>query len=556
MSTAPGTPGTPGTPGAASLKQQVSRAITWNTLFAPLKTIIELSANLIILNVLSVPQVGILRVVTAAAGTLGVWVDMGIDRALPRFIPELEQEQGRAAVRRFMRVIFLIKLALLLVFSSVALLFAGRFIAHLLAGVEQLPPRIDAAARAAVEHDILTLAPWLIATVLVLVALGSFYDGLMAYLVSYFRQRAWNLITLSGDVIQPTTAAVLVLSGFGVAGVLVALVLTPTISVLLAGWQVLTGLVGQHTHTPTAASSAAKGTGQQTRLWSRFALYTAMSHVLNLSDYVMSWLFAIFLLDNLAQVGLYTVGTAMVRQALALLYRPLVGVQVPLFTRVKAGDADLPATYAAVGRLLALVLLPGGVGLVLVARELILVQYPDFAGAELVIYLLTPFLFLETFMSSAQIVLQVYERYRLLLLSRAATLLVLPLMLWLAPAYGMVGAALAVGGGRVLIGVTAVLLAQPTFHLRYSWRFFGRVALATLAMAGIVLGLKHLLRLDEVGSAVAARLLAAVPLLGVMLVGALCFVVALRLLGGLEPQDRRWILEQRVPFKRWLVRLL
>jgi hypothetical protein len=456
-----------------------------------------------------------------------------------------------------MRVIFLIKLALLLVFSGVALLFAGHFIAHLLAGVEQLPPRIDAAARAAVEHDILTLAPWLIATVLVLVALGSFYDGLMAYLVSYFRQRAWNLITLSGDVIQPMTAAVLVLSGFGVAGVLVALVLTPTISVLLAGWQVLTGLVGQPpSPTAPAASSAAQRTEQPPRLWSRFALYTAMSHVLNLSDYVMSWLFAIFLLDNLAQVGLYTVGTAMVRQALALLYRPLVGVQVPLFTRVKAGDADLPATYAAVGRLLALVLLPGGVGLVLVARELILVQYPDFAGAELVIYLLTPFLFLETFMSSAQIVLQVYERYRLLLLSRAATLLVLPLMLWLAPAYGMVGAALAVGGGRVLIGVTAVLLAQPTFHLRYSWRFFGRVALATLVMASVVLGLKHLLRLDEVGTAVAARLLAAVPLLGVMLAGALCFVVALRLLGGLEPQDRRWILEQRIPFKRWLVRLL
>jgi O-antigen/teichoic acid export membrane protein len=246
----------------------------------------------------------------------------------------------------------------------------------------------------------------------------------------------------------------------------------------------------------------------------------------------------------------------MVRQALALLYRPLVGIQVPLFTRVKGGDAQLAETYAAIGRLLALVLLPGGAGLVLLARELILVQYPDFAGAALVIYLLTPFLFLETFLSSAQIVLQVYERYRLLLLSRAVTLVVLPLMLWAAPTYGLVGAALSVGGGRVLMGLTAAVLAQREFHLRYSWRFFGRVALSTVVMAGVVLALKHLLALDQIGTGVTERLVAAVPLLGVMALGAACFVLVLRLLGGLEPQDRRWLLEQRLPLKRWIVKIL
>lgn len=546
-------------PRTSSLKQQVSRAITWNTLFAPLKTIIELSANLIILNVLALPQVGILRVITAAAGTLGVWVDLGIDRALPRFIPELEQQQGRTALRRFMAFIFIFKVVLLVLFSAGALFFSDRFIAHLLTGVEQLPAHIDDAARAAVEQDILTLAPWLIATVLLLVALGSLYDGLMAYLISFFRQRAWNLITLSGDLIQPTLAAALVLSGYEVMGVLAALVVTPLVGVGLAGWQVAQSFVTTPSESRAASQSASspEGTGQlSTALWRRFLTYTGVSHILNLSDYVMSWLFAIFLLNNLAHVALYSVGTAMVRQALALLYRPLVGIQVPLFTRVKGGDAGLPETYAAIGRLLALVLLPGGAGLILLAHELILVQYPQFADAALVIYLLTPFLFLETFLSSAQIVLQVYERYRLLLLSRAVTLVVLPVMLWAAPAYGLIGAALSVGGGRVLMGLTAALLAQRAFHLRYSWRFFGRVAAATVVMASVVVGLKHLLALDQVGPTVAERLAAALPLLGVIVAGSACFVVVLRFLGGLEPEDRRWIMEQRLPLKRWIVRLL
>lgn len=550
----------------SSLKQQVSRAITWNTLFAPLKTIIELSANLIILNVLTVPQVGILRVITAAAGTLGVWVDLGIDRALPRFIPELEQQQGRVALRRFMVLIFLFKIALLVVFSIGALFFSDRFIEHLLHGVEQLPARIDAAARLAVQNDITTLAPWLIATVLLLVALGSLYDGFMAYLVSFFRQRAWNLITLSGDLLQPTLAAALVLSGYEVMGVLVALVVTPLVSVGLAGWQVARSFVARsekHAARQQASATEEHAEAEQhktnqlsTSLWQRFATYTGVSHILNLSDYLMSWLFAIFLLNNLLSVALYSVGTAMVRQVLALLYRPLVGIQVPLFTRVKGGDAQLPETYAAVGRLLALVLLPGGAGLVLLAHELLIVQYPEFAGAALVVYLLTPFLFLETFFSSAQIVLQVYERYRLLLLSRAVTLVVLPLMLWAAPTYGLVGAALSVGGGRVLMGLTAAVLAQREFHLRYSWRFFGRVALSTLVMSGVVLTLKGVLALDQIGTTVTERLAAALPLLGVIVLGAICFVLVLRLLGGLESEDRRWLLEQRLPLKRWIVKIL
>jgi O-antigen/teichoic acid export membrane protein len=239
-----------------------------------------------------------------------------------------------------------------------------------------------------------------------------------------------------------------------------------------------------------------------------------------------------------------------------LLYRPLVGIQVPLFARVRGGDGNLPETYAAVGRILALIMLPGGVGLVLLAHELILVQYPQYAPAALVIYILTPCLFLETFLSSAQIVLQVYERYRLLLLSRAPTLLALPLMLWAAPRYGLVGAALSVGLGRVLFGLTAALLAQRVLPLRYSWRFFGRVALAALAMAGVVLLLRWALGLEHIGPGLGERLLAAGALVAVIAGGALSFVLALRLLGGIEPADRRWIAESRLPLRRWIVRVL
>jgi O-antigen/teichoic acid export membrane protein len=400
--------------------------------------------------------------------------------------------------------------------------------------------------------------------------------------VSYFRQRAWNLITIVGDILQPALTALLVLAGYGIGGVLVALVVTPLISVALAGWQVLRGQWEARTaqdneqsgrvtrrfslsslratllarREPPSAPPVPDTAAAQPGLWRRFSVYAGMSNVLNLSDYVVSWMFAVFLLENLELVAVYSVGTALVRQAMALLYRPLVGIQVPLFARVKGGDGELPDAYAAVGRILALIMIPGGVGLVLLARELILVQYPQYVDAALVIYILTPCLFLESFLSSAQIVLQVYERYKLLLLSRAPTLLVLPLMLWAAPQYGLIGAALSVGVGRVLFGLTAALLAQRELPLRYSWRFFGRVALAALVMGAVVLALQWGMGLDTIGAEIGARLLAAGQLLAIIGAGMLSFGVALRLLGGLEAGDRHWIAQSRLPLRRWIVRLL
>ncbi len=279
---------------------------------------------------------------------------------------------------------------------------------------------------------------------------------------------------------------------------------------------------------------------------------------MNLSDYAVSWMLGVLMLAplGLAQVAIYSVGTALVRQVLALLYRPLVGIQVPLFTRVRGGDGDLATAYAVVGRILVLILVPGGAGLLLLAHELILVQYPQYAAATVVVWLLAPALFLETFLSTAQIVLQVYERYRDLLLSRLPTLLVVPAMWWATQQYGLVGATLAVGAGRILFGLSAAWLAHRALGTAYSWRFFGRVGLATAAMALVVWGLKWLPPLQQIGTSLEERLIATAWLLLVVVGGAATFFVVLRLLGGIEPQDRAWIAESRLPLRRWLLRIL
>jgi len=61
----------------------------------------------------------------------------------------------------------------------------------------------------------------------------------MAYLSSFFKQRAWNSITLAAQLMPPILTAGVILAGWDIAGVLAVMVFVQVVSVALVGWQVL-----------------------------------------------------------------------------------------------------------------------------------------------------------------------------------------------------------------------------------------------------------------------------------------------------------------------------
>ena len=73
-------------------------------------------------------------------------------------------------------------------------------------------------------------------------------------------------------------------------------------------------------------------------------------------------------------------------------------------------------------------------------------------------------------------------------------------------------------------------------------------------MAALVGGLSVLLPNIDTGVKGLARLWAFPPLLAVAGVGAAGFLAALRLLGGIDPQDRRQLDQMRLPLKRCVAR--
>lgn len=242
---------------------------------------------------------------------------------------------------------------------------------------------------------------------------------------------------------------------------------------------------------------------------------------------------------------------------LGYLYTPLVGVQVPLFTRVRQGEGGtILGAYQSITRLQALLIIPGGVGLVLLAEPIFTLLIPQYTAAASLVWVLVPALFLECLLTTAHNVLIVYEKLRIIIISRLLTLVSVPLVIVLTPTLGIVGAALAFGVARVLAGFWVTASGYRLLDLRWPWAFTWRVTLASAAMAVLVALCSIWLGAPNPEATRIERLLSLPLLFAVAAVGGVGFLFTLRLLGGLDPADRSQLERLKLPLKRWLLKFL
>ncbi|MEN9935785.1 MAG: hypothetical protein RLZZ387_2364 [Chloroflexota bacterium] len=529
-----------------SLASQVSRAVVWNTLFVPLRLVAEVTATLVKLNILAQASYGLLALISATNNAIGTWIDLGTGRALPKYIPETIAAGGPRAMRRLLVAVLGAQLALLALVGLGFALFHDAYLGY-------LREQIVRVAEPSTQEKLLAFVAsrgWLIiAVVLQLLLTGIAYDVLMAYLSSFFKQRAWNSVALAAGLLPPLLSAGAILAGYDVLGVLLAMAAAPTIATALVLWQVL-----RHQREVSALPQPERDTGW---LPPGFVRYCGVSFLMTATDYLASAGFAVFFARNLVDAAVLTAGVSIVRMVLGYLYTPMVGVQVPLFTRVRAGEGGtLLGAYQSTVRLQVLLLVPGCAGLLLLAEPIFGLLAPKYMAAAVLVWVLAPTLFLECLLTTAHNALIVYEHLRTIVVSRLLTLVSVPLVIVLTPTLGIVGAALAFGLARVLAGAWATGSGVRLLGLAWPWRFTLRVLLATAAMALAVLGLRALLPPLAEEVAVSARLLALPLVLGVAAAGGAVFLAALRLTGGLDPRDREQLEKLKLPGKKWLLRLV
>jgi len=460
---------------APSLGAQASRAVLWNVLFVPLRMIAEITATLIKLSVMTPLSFGMISLINSTNNGLGTWIDLGTGRALPKFIPETARAGGPRAVTRLLLAALGAQMALLSIIGATLIGLRTFYLSYLRGQVTKAAVTTISDQQALLQF----IDQWnwlLIAAILAVLLFGIFYDVLMAYLSSFFKQRAWNSVTLVAQLLPPLLTATVILAGFDIAGVVVVMVLAPAIATALVGWQVL-----RHQREVAALPQLAD---EGRILPAGFVRYCGVSFLMTATDFLASGGFALFFTRNVVQAAILAAGVNVVRMVLAYLYTPMVGVQVPLFTRVRQGEGGtLLGAYQSLIRLQVLLLVPGGVGLLLLARAVFALINPAYVDAVPLVWALVPCLFLESLLSTAHNALIVYERLRVIIISRLLTLICVPLVLLLFPILGVLGAALAFGLARVAAGLWATGSGYRLLGLRWPWRFSLRVVLASAIMA-------------------------------------------------------------------------
>lgn len=537
-----------------SLSAQVSRAVVWNTLFVPLRLVAEVLSTLVKLNLLSQAGYGLLALISGANNGLGTTVDLGTQRALPKYIPELNKAGGPRAVLRLLLAVFAIQMAVLLVIAAGLMTWLRQPYLGTLREKILSDPKIGVLDQLRLL-GLLDGYGWLvIGAILALLFLGVCYDMFMAYLNSFFKQRAWNSIALAAGMLPQllSVAAILLLPDqWDILGVLGATVLAPMIAVALAGWQVLR-LWGE------LRVDSSVGQSELRVLPKGFIRYTGVSFLMTATDFLASASFAIYLAGDIGDVAVLTAGAALAKMALGYLYTPMVGVQVPLFTRVRQGEGGtVNGAYQSLVRLQLLLFVPGGVGLMLLAQPALLVISPQYLVAAPIVWVLVPCLFLESLLTTAHNALIVYEKLGIIIVSRLLTLVAVALLALLLPPYfGLLGVALAFGLARVTAGAWATGSGYRLLGLRWPWRFTARVLGATLAMSALILAVRGLLPPLPIDVSLGDKLREAGLMLVLASIGAVTFFVALRLLGGLDTQDKAQLARLKLPLKKWLLRLV
>jgi O-antigen/teichoic acid export membrane protein len=559
-------------PPGRSLSQQFLTATLWNTVLFPARLLVGLVASVIYYGRLSLDQVGVLFLLTSLAATVGLYADLGIERTLPRFLPEVERTGGRAGVQRLMTRVIRLKLVVLLILTAGLLAFSqpltralandqrrelARIEARLgtpgLSSAETSSLARQAESKRRVVEEIETQGGLFLAAVAALLLLGALFDVYMQFLTAYLKQRAWNLITLASTLLQPVLVSVFVLAGWQIRGVLVGLVVTPLVCAALARWQV---------HRASRELAPERGdAAPDARLGRRFARFAAVTYVMQVTTWMYDLQFVVFLSAatlSLADVAILGFAYKFAKDFLGYVWTPLTGVMTPVLARVhvRGEPSALREANATLTRVIWLLVLPAGVGLSVLTPRILETLYPKYTETATLIVLFVFFTFGESLLAVPQNVLMVAEHYASVMASRVVALLSVPLVYVLLPRYGLVGVAVAVGIVRLLSRAITLVDGMRRLGLGFPLAFAARVAAAAIAMgAALLMALR-----PAPGGAAAfdtmTRARGLLPLLAAAALGAIVYGSVLRLLGGLHDDERRRLLGLPVPLKPLLRHVL
>jgi len=231
-------------------------------------------------------------------------------------------------------------------------------------------------------------------------------------------------------------------------------------------------------------------------------------------------------LVGVAELGLWAFATSAVIIPLSVIAIPIAEVLFPAFSRMQGEHERIGALWLDSIRMLAAVILPGLVGLAIVAPDAIpLVFGSQWSAAVPVIQILTVYVIIRTLQSWNSPVLDAAGRPEITLWTQAAALLLSPIGVLIGSHWGLEGVAVCFVVAQVVaveIPSLAFVLAELRMPARRVAASLGAIAAATAVMAAACLTVRY--SLLETGIGLAGRTVVTIG------VGVAVYAAALALL--------------------------
>ncbi len=503
------------------LLHEVSRSVFWNTALLPVVTAAGVLLSILVRRSFGLES-GLYDVVMGIANSILFYSSLGLAGSLPKFLPELQVRAGRRAASRLVWRLASVRLGVLLVIVAALNAFADPL-----------------ALRFNLGPDGTMYLRWASA----LLIGRALLDFLYRALDSFLQQLNVNLLSLLNGVLDVCMVGLVVAAGFQIAGVIGALAVSASVTAIVAIFVVLKQL----RNVAEGADDRVERELSTERIWK----LSSVTYFRDLSLYFATPAFASpVLLSTMGgpePVALFATGYFVAASTVALVVSGFRGVYRPAFARVLASGerTQLQRAFDLMNKIQVLAVVPAGFGLaVMVADYLPLLYGEPFRAAVPVARVLIALLFAETALAVPLLVLWVDERYRPVLSAQFVMVVGAPLFVWTAGRFGLLPAALVLGGSRVASSLIGYAGARRAYGVRFPWAFAAKVTLLSMVMALILSGFR------SVWSTSLAEAVA-LTVLGIVIV--LCGLRWSRVMGSGEID----VLERTsVPGRRWMSRWL
>jgi O-antigen/teichoic acid export membrane protein len=407
---------------------------------------------------------GVYDVALGLLNTLLVHIGLGVPSALSQYVPVLERTGGRAEVARFVRFVTSLRFGMLFVALALLNVFAVPVAEYL---------HLD------------TSGVWLLRIVSLLTMLRAGSDLAVRALQAMLAHFLANIVQLVQALTLVAVAAWALWRGGSIASVFSGLTVTAVVVTLWSAWIV------RREVSRLPAQPAAPAPTDFT--WGQFWRFSLFRYVLEGSRYFATPAFASPTLavatGGPAMVALFNVAFQFPMMVVVLSVAGLQGLYRPLFAQVLAENAPerVRTLFAEISKIEALLLIPSGVGLLVLLPDYIpLLFTEEFAAAVPIAQLLCVIFFLETLFNLPNVLLAVDERYAMALAVQGLRIVGVPAFVWLAVRGELFLATAAFGVGRLLAAGLGVLVSRRLYDVRFPGGFAVRVCLATAVMAVVV----------------------------------------------------------------------